>query len=168
MHCDLGFSFMPAEKCAENLEHYRAGARDAGWEPTADNILYRQFCFVHEDEAEAHKAGADLGGLFAGGSMDMMMTMGMIGAAMNGVPKGVPLDPSKAPGMSFSPGWYGTPEQAVAMIEEIHSVVGMGRAEFIVGGTPKTPHEAVVASIELMGETIVPALHADRFSLAAV
>ena len=88
MHCDLGFSFMPAEKCAENLEHYRAGAADAGWEPTADNVLYRQFCFVHEDESEAHKASADLGGLFAGGSMDMMMTMGMIGAAMNGVPEG--------------------------------------------------------------------------------
>ncbi len=145
MHCDLGFSFMPAEKCAENLEHYRAGAADAGWEPTADNILYRQFCFVHEDESEAHKAGADLGGLFAGGSMDLMMTMGMIGAAMNGVPKGVQIDPSKAPGMSFSPGWYGTPEQALAGIEAIHSVVGMGRVEFIVGGTPKTPHEAVVA-----------------------
>ena len=168
MHCDLGFSFMPAEKCAENLEHYRAGAADAGWEPTADNILYRQFCFVHEDEAEAHKAGADLGGLFAGGSMDMMMTMGMIGAAMNGVPKGVPLDPSKAPGMSFSPGWYGTPEQALAQIEAIHSVVGMGRVEFIVGGTPKTPHEAVVESLQLMGDTMIPALHADRFSLAAV
>jgi hypothetical protein len=37
-----------------------------------------------------------------------------------------------------------------------------------VGGTPKTPHESVVASLELMGETLVPALHADRFSLAAV
>ena len=52
--------------------------------------------------------------------MDMMMTMGMIGAAMNGVPKGVQIDPSKAPGMSFSPGWYGTPEQALAGIEAIH------------------------------------------------
>ena len=82
---------------------------------------------MHEVESEAHKAAADLGGLFAGGSMDMMMTMGMIGAAMNGVPKGVQIDPSKAPGMSFSPGWYGTPEQALAGIEAIHSVVGMGR-----------------------------------------
>ena len=100
--------------------------------------------------------------------MDMMMTMGMIGAAMNGVPKGVQIDPSKAPGMSFSPGWYGTPEQALAGIEAIHSVVGMGHVEFIVGGTPKTPHEAVVESLQLMGETMVPALHADRFSLAAV
>ena len=119
--------------------------------------------FVHEDEAEAQKAGADLGGLFAGGSMDMMMTMGMIGAAMNGVPKGVPLDPSKAPGMSFSPGWYGVPEQALAMIEQIHSVVGMGRGEFIVGGTPKTSHESVVPSLRAMGDTMVPDLHGDCF-----
>ncbi len=53
------------------------------------------------------------------------------------------------------------------MIEQVHSVVGMGRAEFIVGGTPKTSHEKVLASLALMGGTLVPALHADRFSLAA-
>ena len=100
--------------------------------------------------------------------MDMMMTMGMIGAAMNGVPKGVPLDPSKAPGMSFSPGWYGTPEQALAMIEEIHSVVGMGRCGVHRRRHAEDTARGVVASLELMGETMVPALHADRFSLAAV
>ena len=50
------------------------------------------------------------------------MTMGLIGAAMNGVPKGVQIDPSKGAAAVFSPGWYGTPEQALTMIEEIHSV----------------------------------------------
>ncbi len=143
-------------------------AAEAGWEPTADNILYRQFCFVGETDEAASRGQADLGGLFAGGSMDLMMTMGMVGAAMAGVPKGVPLDPSKAPPMSFEPPWLGTPDAVLERIREVHEVVGMGRAEFIVGGTPKCPHEVVLESLELMAETIVPALHTDRFSLAAV
>ncbi len=44
------------------------------------------------------QVGADLGGLFAAASVDMMMTMGMVGAAMAGVPKGVPLDPVEGAG----------------------------------------------------------------------
>ena len=84
------------------------------------------------------------------------------------VPKGMPLDPSKGGPPVFYPCWIGTPEEALAGIEEIHSAIGMGRAEFIVGGTPRIPHEDVLRSLELMGETIIPALHADRFSLAAV
>jgi alkanesulfonate monooxygenase SsuD/methylene tetrahydromethanopterin reductase-like flavin-dependent oxidoreductase (luciferase family) len=163
---DIGFSFMPPEKCAANLEHYRDAARAAGWEPTADNILYRQFCFVGETDEKANVGRADLSGLFASSSVDVMMTMALAGAAMGGLPKGVPLDPSKAPPMHFSPGWFGTPEQVLDSIRETHEVVGMGRVEFIVGGTPACPHEAVVESLALMGETIVPALHADRFALA--
>lgn len=97
-----------------------------------------------------------------------MMTMGLVGAAMNGLPKGVPLDPTKGGPPQFYPGWNGTPEDALRGIEEIHSAIGMGRAELIVGGTPKIPHEDVLASIELMGKTVIPALHADRFSPAAV
>ena len=168
MRCDLGFSFQAPEAAAANLEHYKAAAREAGWEPTADNILYRQFCFVEEDGDRAREKMSRLGGLFEGGSIDLMMAMGLAGAAMNGLPKGMPLDPSKGGPPVFYPGWIGTPEEALAGIEEIHSAIGMGRAEFIVGGTPRIPHDDVLRSLELLGETIIPALHADRFSLAAV
>ncbi len=168
MHCDIGFSFQAPEAAAANVEHYKAAAREAGWEPTADNILYRQFCFVEEDGDSAREKMGRIGEIFGAGSLDLMMTMGLVGAAMNGLPKGVPLDPTKGGPPKFHPGWNGTPEEALRGIEEIHSAIGMGRAEFIVGGTPKIPHDDVLASLELMGKTIVPALHADRFSLAAV
>jgi hypothetical protein len=40
--------------------------------------------------------------------------------------------------------------------------VGMGRVELIVtGAAGAMSHENVVRSIKLMGETLIPALHAD-------
>ncbi|HWM22141.1 MAG TPA: LLM class flavin-dependent oxidoreductase [Ilumatobacteraceae bacterium] len=165
MHCDIGFSFQPPETCAANVEHYRAGARDAGWEPTADNILYRQFCFIGDTDEKAERGRADLNALFGGASMDYIMTMGMVGAAMAGAPKGVPLDPSKMGPPHFDPPWIGTPEKVLGDIRKFRDAAGIGRVEFIVGGTPSCPHEAVIESIALMGETIIPALHADRFEL---
>src|SRR5690349_14683711 len=95
MRADIGFSFMAPDKCAENLAHYRAGAAEAGWEPTADNILYRQFCFVADTPQAAEIGRVNLAALFGSSSIDVMMTMGLVGAAMNGLPKGVPLDPTK-------------------------------------------------------------------------
>src|SRR3954454_7763373 len=91
---DIGFSFQNPESAAANVEHYKEAARAAGWEPTAENILYRQFCFVGETEEKA-EVGRQKGDLFGSSSIDVMMTMGMIGGAMNGAPKGAPLDPSK-------------------------------------------------------------------------
>jgi len=161
MGCDIGFSFQSPESCTANLEVYRQAAATAGWEPTADNILYRQFCFVGETAQQAERGRPDPN-LFGGASMDYMMTMGAVGAAMAGVPKGTPLDPSKLGPPRFDPAWIGSPEQVLEQIGRLHAAAGMGRVEFIVGGTPSCPHEAVVESIQLMGETIVPALHADR------
>ena len=56
------------------LAVYREAAAEAGWEPTADNILYRQFCLVAESDAEAQKIAEETGGrgpgLFAAGTPD--------------------------------------------------------------------------------------------------
>jgi alkanesulfonate monooxygenase SsuD/methylene tetrahydromethanopterin reductase-like flavin-dependent oxidoreductase (luciferase family) len=170
--CDIGFSFMAPEKCKPNLDVYMEAAAEAGWEPTAENILYRQFCLVAETDAEAQKIAEESGwptgpGLFAAGTTDIMMAMGTCGAAMGGLPRGVPVDLSKAPPMAFDPPWLGGPETVLRQIGEIHDTVGMGRAEFIVAGVSGSlDHAGVMRSLEVMGETIVPALHAGSFAMA--
>ncbi len=91
-----------------------SGRDEAGWEPTADNILYRQFCFVEEDgDAAKAKSGPSADWPRRSARLDLMMTMGLIGAAMNGLPKGVPLDPTKG-GPLRSTRWNGTPEHVLA------------------------------------------------------
>src|SRR6266480_4615820 len=81
---DIGFSFQKPESAAANVEVYKEAAREADWEPTADNILYRQFCFIADTEEKAERGRGDLGSLFGSSSIDVMMTMGLVGAAMNG------------------------------------------------------------------------------------
>jgi alkanesulfonate monooxygenase SsuD/methylene tetrahydromethanopterin reductase-like flavin-dependent oxidoreductase (luciferase family) len=155
-----------------NLAAYREAAAEAGWEPTPDNILYRQFCLVAESDAEAQKIAEATGwpqgpGLFAAGTMDLMMAMGTCGAAMGGLPRGVPVDLSKAPPMEFGPPWLGGPDTVLERIGAIHETVGMGRVEFIVAGVSGSiDHAGVMRSLEVMGETIVPALHSDSFAMA--
>ena len=170
--CDIGFSFMTPDKCAENAAVYRQAAAEAGWEPTPDSILYRHFGYVAATDELARDHVTALGwpgfaSLFSAGNPEVASLMGAIGAAMAGVPKGVPVDPAKAPQLSMAPPIVGGPQTVLAQIEALRDAVGIGRIELIViGGASRLPHDMVLASLKLMGETVVPALHADTFTLS--
>jgi alkanesulfonate monooxygenase SsuD/methylene tetrahydromethanopterin reductase-like flavin-dependent oxidoreductase (luciferase family) len=165
MRCDLGISFLPPQSAAASVAAYRESAAQAGWEPTADNILYRQFCYVAESDEQARR---DIGqsnwpmgaGLFVSGNPEIMAVMGVAAAAMAGVPRGVTPDMSKAPPMFGDP-FIGSPGTVADQIRQTAGHVGMGRVELIVtGAAGAMSHENVVRSIKLMGETLIPALHA--------
>jgi alkanesulfonate monooxygenase SsuD/methylene tetrahydromethanopterin reductase-like flavin-dependent oxidoreductase (luciferase family) len=173
LKCDLGISFLPLQAAAANVAIYREAAAEAGWEPTADNVLYRQFVYVAETDEEAANDVAAQNwpngtGMFNSTNGELMAVLGVAGAAMAGVPKGVVPDMSKAPSM-FGEVWSGGPDTVTAKIREAAQTVGFGRLELIVTGFVNAmTHERVVRSIELMGDTIVPALHSDVDALAAV
>ena len=161
---DLGFSYMGAEKCAEHASLYRQAAAEAGWEPTADNLQYRHFMYVTNTDDEAIDtmkalSGGGLMSIFNGASPDVMMTMAQIGAALAGVPKQVKIDPSMAPPMVMGPALYGSPETVLGHIKEIHDALGMGRLEVSLGTVNPLPHEAMLSSLKLIGEEVIPVLH---------
>jgi alkanesulfonate monooxygenase SsuD/methylene tetrahydromethanopterin reductase-like flavin-dependent oxidoreductase (luciferase family) len=167
MHCDLGLSFMPPDQSAASVAAYREAAAEAGWEPTADNILYRQFCYVAETDEQAKADAAESNwpggsGLFVSRNPELMGVMGMAGAALAGVPQGVRPDPAKARPPVFAPPFLGGPETVLAQIEAVREQVGMGRVELcITGVADATTHERVLRAIELAGHAVIPALHAD-------
>lgn len=170
-HCDIGFSFMSPDTCAKGLAVYREAAAEAGWEPGPDNVLYRQFCYVADTDERAAEhveryGWPGFGTLFASNNPELGGVMATVGAAMAGLPKGVPVDPSKAPPMAFAPAIVGGPDAVLKQIKPIADVAGAGRFEIIViGGDQRFPHEMILSSLKLMGETVVPALHADTFTL---
>lgn len=161
---DLGFSYMSADKCAEHANLYRQAAAEAGWTPTADNLQYRHFMYVTPTDEEANEtmaamgAGKGLAALFPGATPDLMLTMAQIGAALGGVPKHVEIDPSMAPPMVMSPPLYGSPQTVLDRIKQIHDVLGMGRLEISMGTINPLPHEAMLSSVKLIGEEIIPVL----------
>jgi alkanesulfonate monooxygenase SsuD/methylene tetrahydromethanopterin reductase-like flavin-dependent oxidoreductase (luciferase family) len=161
---DLGFSYMPAEKCAQHADLYRQAAAAAGWTPTADNLQYRHFMYVTSTDQEAEEtmkrlSGAGLMSIFNGASPDTMMAMAQIGAAMGGVPKHVKIDPSMAPPMVMGPPLYGSPDTVLTRIKEIHDVLGMGRLEVSIGTINPLPHEDMLSSLKLIGEEVAPVVH---------
>jgi alkanesulfonate monooxygenase SsuD/methylene tetrahydromethanopterin reductase-like flavin-dependent oxidoreductase (luciferase family) len=166
MRCDLGISFMPPEGAAASVAAYREAAAEAGWEPTADNILYRQFAYVAESDEQARRDAQELNwpmgsGLFNSKNPELMGVIGTAAAALAGVPKGVVPDMSKAPNIFGEP-FIGGPQTVLDQIRATAGRTGMGRVELVVTGSAGAlSHENVVRSIKLMGETLVPALHSD-------
>jgi alkanesulfonate monooxygenase SsuD/methylene tetrahydromethanopterin reductase-like flavin-dependent oxidoreductase (luciferase family) len=170
MHADLGISFLPSGAAAVNVQAYLEASEEAGWTPTPANILYRQFAYVGETEQSAAAAVQELGwpngtGMFNSTNAELMAVFGTAGAAMAGVPKGIVPDMSKAPSL-FGEVWSGSPSTVVDKIRTASDIIGFGRVELIVTGFVNAmTHENVMRSIEVMGDTLVPELHADSLSL---
>lgn len=173
MRCNLGLSFMTPDRAAASLTAYREGAAEVGFEPTADNILYRQFAWIGETDdaaiAETTAATWPLGtGLMTSHNPELMATIGLAGAALAGLPQGTPVDLSKAPPPFFGAPFLGSPETVLRQIRDAHTQIGMGRVELVLAGSAGTVgHEQVMRCIERAGQTIIPALHADDVVLAA-
>lgn len=166
---DLGFSYLFPEKAAAHAAVYREAAAAAGWTPTEDNITYRQFLYVDENEQAANAvleqyAGGGLAALFMGASMDVMKTMGMIGAGMGGAPKGFVPPPGPPPLVPW-PALVGSPATVATRIAEARAAIGFGRLEFSIGvGVNPIPHELTMQCIKLLAETLIPAAHEERLA----
>lgn len=163
MKADIGFSFISPEAVAANLKVYREAAAEVGWEPTADNILYRQYCVIAETEAEAERLRPaifeTIGSIFTGSSPDFAASMAAVGAAMGGVPKGTKIDASNAPKFAVGEFFVGTPDTVLDQFLRAHEVMGNGRFELGVD-LPMQPDgkEVALRTIKLAGEHLVPAL----------
>jgi alkanesulfonate monooxygenase SsuD/methylene tetrahydromethanopterin reductase-like flavin-dependent oxidoreductase (luciferase family) len=63
LNCAIGFA--PTPIVARQVEIYRNAAREAGWEPTPDNVLYRGRMLVAETDSEAHAIAEQIPGMHA-------------------------------------------------------------------------------------------------------
>jgi hypothetical protein len=83
-----------------------------------------------------------LGTLFGSGNPEIAAVMATVGAAMAGLPKGVPADPSMSPQFAFEPPIVGGPQTVLNEIRSLRDAIGAGRLEMIViGGEWRFPHE---------------------------
>jgi alkanesulfonate monooxygenase SsuD/methylene tetrahydromethanopterin reductase-like flavin-dependent oxidoreductase (luciferase family) len=171
MRADAGFSFQAIDGCADLAKHYFEEARSCGWEPTADNLLYRQMCMVAETDEEAQEryerlavSMARLGSPAAGSRSELGAAVGAAAAAMGGI-SGRALGSAQAsrrPKRAFNPPFVGSPATVVGMIREAQERIGVGRMELSIPGPPET----VIETVELVGRSVIPQLEGARAGAA--
>lgn len=163
MGCDVGIAFADPSVAAQSVAAYRAGAAEACWQPTADNILYRQFVVVADTDEEARAFAESGGGMRFGppaGTANPQFSemMATVAAAIRGAPK----DASSAarPRPPLRPGFVGSPKTVLSQIRQARDQIGMGRVELAILGQP-SPNR-VMDAIALLGRTVVEPLHREE------
>ncbi|HWI71332.1 MAG TPA: LLM class flavin-dependent oxidoreductase [Baekduia sp.] len=159
---DIGFFAMPIAVCAKIAEVYREEARRCGWEPTADNILYRAVGFVAESDEEALEVCVEqefgsLQGILVPPPERSQQFMAMMGGVIGG---GWAKDPAifaaaMAEQASHLPTLMGSPDTVARQLREAQDLLGFGRFDLITSGDLLSK-EASERSIRLFGEHVIP------------
>jgi alkanesulfonate monooxygenase SsuD/methylene tetrahydromethanopterin reductase-like flavin-dependent oxidoreductase (luciferase family) len=169
---DIGFFAMPLEVCAKIADIYRQEARRCGWEPTADNILYRATALVADTDEEALElcVAYDWGHL-QGILEPTPQTAQDFGQLMGGVLAG---GWAKDPAMMAAafakkgnrlPVFLGSPETVIDQLRQAQEVLGFGRFDLITSGD-LLPFEPSARSLQLFGERVIPAFSSTPATIA--
>jgi alkanesulfonate monooxygenase SsuD/methylene tetrahydromethanopterin reductase-like flavin-dependent oxidoreductase (luciferase family) len=140
----LGVSFYSAAVTAQMTGHYKRECTKYDWQPSPDQLLYRCFAAVGEDdgEAEAYRAkffiGDATGDLFRGR-----------GAA-------VPPPAQVQPGFGLGElRFCGSPDTVVRQLEDFHDQTGVGIVDVAFGGAGLTLDETA-KSMRLFATEVLP------------
>jgi alkanesulfonate monooxygenase SsuD/methylene tetrahydromethanopterin reductase-like flavin-dependent oxidoreductase (luciferase family) len=159
------FSFHSPQQVAATLANYRQEARAAGWEPTAEHMLYRGFIVVADTEAEAARLEATFvpANMAASIERNKRHQLAANGAAKQAIPEDwargaqVGDKPDQGP-IGFGLGrlmFAGTPDTIVERIQAFHDATGVGVMDFIFTAG-NTPRESIRRGIELFGREVLP------------
>ncbi len=155
-HLGLGFAHDRPDLFGPTAAYYREQCALAGWEPTADDILYRGTIFVGESDEQAHedfeRRRADRPS--GGGRMRSNTSVTLAVAEIDPNPRN-PLagygSRERRPEITF----VGGPDSLVDQLKQCREACGAGTVDitFQRGGLD---HEQVMRSIELFGTQVLP------------
>lgn len=188
-HLDVGFEIAAGFSSYDNIvawrDCYLETAKKFGWTPTGDNMLCRQRCLVAESDAEAARIGKAEGWppptsgriidppeLPAGAdappekpdstlprgrqAKEMMPVINLVRYGMAGIPKGQTGKPTPH---TAGPVLLGSPETVARYIREQTELIGNNRLELTFMGANDLPQDAIMRSIQLFGEEVLPRIN---------
>jgi alkanesulfonate monooxygenase SsuD/methylene tetrahydromethanopterin reductase-like flavin-dependent oxidoreductase (luciferase family)/pimeloyl-ACP methyl ester carboxylesterase len=162
-HLGLGISFYPPPLVAQLMGYYRQECAKHGWEPSPDQLLYRAFIAVGEDDKEAtdlkakYFTGAAHGQFFRGRGAAVLPPQAPVpavgGADANGKDPGLVKDRI---GLALGTLHFcGSPETVVQQLTAFHEMTGAGVFDLAFDGAGLTPRETL-KSIRLFGTEVLP------------
>ncbi len=142
-HLGVCLSFYPARYVAETVETYRRAAAGYGWQPTPDDIIYRNFVLV----AETDRRAAELEANFLPPGLRFFLR----GPSPVGGPNAGDGQAGPQPRMLFA----GSPETVVQRMRAFQEQTGVGVVDLMFSAG-QTPPDDVQRSIELFGREVLP------------
>jgi alkanesulfonate monooxygenase SsuD/methylene tetrahydromethanopterin reductase-like flavin-dependent oxidoreductase (luciferase family) len=157
-HLGLCLSFHQPSVVADTVAKYRSEAAHAGWEPTADDIVYRGFAVVADSDEKA----AEIESTFLPAPLRFLLKGPVPGPTdAFGAPGAAPADNGHGPNAGPVPYgvgrmlFSGSPETVAQQIREFHEATGVGVID-IVFSSGQNPPADIRRSIELFGREVLP------------
>jgi alkanesulfonate monooxygenase SsuD/methylene tetrahydromethanopterin reductase-like flavin-dependent oxidoreductase (luciferase family) len=156
-HIGLGFAFTTLPLARKAVQHYRACAAAAGWEPKPDNVIYRAMFHVAETDEQAF---ADMNTLpprlsFADQNAaisEAVLDSGYYGQDVVGQRQRNSRR-ELAERIELGQVIVGSPDTVLAQVRRIHDELGAGIVDLVVG---VQLGERTMRSIELFGSKVLP------------
>jgi alkanesulfonate monooxygenase SsuD/methylene tetrahydromethanopterin reductase-like flavin-dependent oxidoreductase (luciferase family) len=153
----VGFAFTTVPHAKKAVAHYRNCAREADWEPTADDVIYRALYHIADTDEQAF---AEMATLQPRVNMtdqnravsDAMRQSGYYGTDLTGQTTRNSRR-ELAERIELGQVIVGSPETALKQIRRIHDELGAGIIDLVVGVQLGEP---TMHSIELLGSKMLP------------
>ena len=147
-HLGLGVAYLPFAFLSQTITYYRERCAEAGWQPTADDILYRAAVCVAKTEEKAQQDAARC----VLKNLNVTMRGGINEAVAQLDPAG--LNIGKMADFSMAR-FVGTPDMIVQQVKECKEHSGAGVIDFGFHA-PGLVHDEVMGEIELFGKEVLP------------
>jgi alkanesulfonate monooxygenase SsuD/methylene tetrahydromethanopterin reductase-like flavin-dependent oxidoreductase (luciferase family) len=165
-HFGLGMSYYPPQMVSQLALYYREQCAKSGWRPTTDQLIYRTFVGVAEDDKTAAGMKERFFGLTAtvasmtagrGAAVKALTPFGAAESlARDRERKSAPKPDQGQAGFGFGALQFcGSPDAVVQQIANFHALTGVGVLDVSFGGAGLTPQEAE-RSFRLFSREVLP------------
>jgi len=158
----LGVAYAPVDHVARVTDKYNQWCREAGWQPTPDQIVYRGSICLAETDRQAEKSVEGLKATGLGRGMAMRPS---VSQAVRAARAGEEYDPrTSSPGSTQGDmaddargliNFIGGPDTIVKQLKEFHDHCGTGVVD-LAFQQPGIGHREVLKEIELFGREVLP------------
>lgn len=152
-HMGMCMSFHMPETVADTVREYREEASRHGWQPTAEDSVYRGFVIVADTDARAEELEANF----------LAPPQRWLLRGPTPAQGRAPTDESLPPARML---FCGSPDTVAARILTFQETTGVGLVDLLFS-LGQTPPADVRRSIELFGREVLPRLHAQPASAEA-
>ena len=156
-HIGIGFAFTTVPLAKSAVQHYRACARDAGWEPAAEDVIYRAMFHVADTDEEAFADMSTLPPRISLVDQNKAIAEGVRQSGYYGADAVAQRQRTSrrelADRIELGQVIVGGPDTVLAQVRRIRDELGAGILDLVVGAQLG---ERTLHSIELFGAKVLP------------